>query len=344
MLQRLKSLRPFAMATAMAISACLLAPTTALAKPVKMRLGHIFAIDSPIDLSSKAFADRVRERTNGEIDIAVFPNSQIGGDESLARDLARGSVELAFLNPGSLSGLDPVLDFHYLPYIATNFEEADKIFYNPEGVLQRTITETMLKHRMRPIGFFELEFRAITNSKHAISGPEDVRGLKLRVPGSMVIREFFIEAGAQAITMPFAELFTALQQGTIDGQDNGPSLTHNSRLFEAQKFMTNSNHVYAMGAITVSQRVWDRMSDENKQIFIDTAAEVAAEEIELNRKVNLEYLQNMANAGLTIQPLTPEALAQFQEVAERVWVKMEPVYGKERIDELRAEVQAVRNN
>lgn len=343
MFHRIKSFRPLAMAAIVAVSACLAAPTAALAKPVKMRLGHIFAIDSPIDQASKAFADRVRERTNGEIDIAVFPNSQIGGDEALARDISRGSVELAFLNPGSLSGLDPLLDFHYLPYIATNFEEVDKIFYNPEGVLQKTITETMLKQRIRPIGFFELEFRAVTNSKHAVSEPGDLRGLKIRVPGSAVIREFFIESGAQAVTMPFPELFTALQQGTIDGQDNGPSLTHNSRLFEAQKFMTNTNHVYAMGAITVSQRVWDRMSEENRQIFLDTAAEVAAEEIALNRKVSVEYLKNIENGGVKVQSLTPEALKNFQEVAERVWVKMEPVYGKERVDALREEVNSIRN-
>jgi tripartite ATP-independent transporter DctP family solute receptor len=343
MFHRIKSFRPLAMAAIVAVSACLAAPTAALAKPVKMRLGHIFAIDSPIDQASKAFADRVRERTNGEIDIAVFPNSQIGGDEALARDISRGSVELAFLNPGSLSGLDPLLDFHYLPYIATTFEEVDKIFYNPEGVLQKTITETMLKQRIRPIGFFELEFRAVTNSKHAVSEPGDLRGLKIRVPGSAVIREFFIESGAQAVTMPFPELFTALQQGTIDGQDNGPSLTHNSRLFEAQKFMTNTNHVYAMGAITVSQRVWDRMSEENRQIFLDTAAEVAAEEIALNRKVSVEYLKNIENGGVKVQSLTPEALKNFQEVAERVWVKMEPVYGKERVDALREEVNSIRN-
>lgn len=311
-------------------------------KTINMRLGHVFAIDSPVDQASQEFAQLIKERTNGAISITIFPNSQIGGDESLARDLGRGSVDLAFVNPGSLSGLDPLLDFHYLPYIVSDFDEADKIFYNPEGILQKTLSQAMQKHRMEPLGFFELEFRAVTNSRHPVKSAEDLKGLKLRVPGSAGIREFFIEAGAQAVAMPFPELFTALQQGTVDGQDNGASITYNSRLFEAQKYMTPTNHVYAMGAITASQRVWNRLSDEHKQIFREAAQQAARNEIQKNRKLNAEYLQNIAKGGVQVETLAPEAIAGLRQVADRVWTKLEPTYGKERIDTLRAEVNAMR--
>lgn len=309
----------------------------------KLRLGHVFAINSPVDQASQDFAKLVKERTNGEIEITVFPNSQIGGDESLARDLSRGSLDLAFINPGSLSGLDPLMDIHYLPYIVTSFDEADKIFYNPEGILQKTLRETMSKHRMHTLSFFELEFRAVTNSKHAVEKPADLQGLKLRVPGSAGIREFFIAGGAQAVAMPFPELFTALQQGTVDGQDNGASITHNSRLFEAQKFMTETNHVYAMGAIAASQRVWRRLSDEQKKILQETADEVAANEIKVNRAAHAQYMKNIAEGGVKVTTLTPEALAEFRKVADKVWTDLEPVYGKERVAALRQEVQALNN-
>jgi len=307
----------------------------------KLRLGHVFAINSPVDQASQDFAKLVKERTKGEVEVTVFPNSQIGGDESLARDLARGSLDLAFINPGSLSGLDPLLDIHYLPYIVTSFDEADKIFYNPNGILQKTLRETMAKHRMQPLGFFELEFRAVTNSKHAVEKPADLQGLKLRVPGSAGIRDFFIAAGAQAVAMPFPELFTALQQGTVDGQDNGASITYNSRLFEAQKFMTETNHVYAMGAIAASQRLWAKLSDAQKKIMQDTANEVAAKEIAANRKLNGEYMEKIAAGGVKVTRLTPEARAEFRKVADGVWTKLEPVYGKDRVAALRKEVQAL---
>lgn len=222
MFKNLKKSKLAAILGAAAVAMSLQAASAGAA--TKLRLGHVFAINSPVDQASQDFAKLVKERTKGEVEITVFPNSQIGGDESLARDLARGSLDLAFINPGSLSGLDPLLDIHYLPYIVTSFDEADKIFYNPNGILQKTLRETMVKHRMQPLGFFELEFRAVTNSKHAVEKPADLQGLKLRVPGSAGIRDFFIAAGAQAVAMPFPELFTALQQGTVDGQDNGASI------------------------------------------------------------------------------------------------------------------------
>src|SRR5690606_15108791 len=255
------------------------------AEALKFRLGHVFATNSPVDQASQAFARLVKERTGGQVAITVFPNSQLGGDEALARDLSRGSLDFAFLNPGSLAGLDRLLDIHYLPYIATTFDEVDKIFYNPEGVLQTTLREPLQKHRMHTLGFFELEFRAVTNSLRPVRAPADLRGMKLRVPGASGIQGFFEAAGGPAVAMPFADLFTALQQATVDGQDNGASITFNSRLFEAQKFMTQLNHVYAMGTITASNRAWGRLSEEQKKIVADTAVEVAREQIANNRKL-----------------------------------------------------------
>ncbi len=343
MFQTLKTTRSrlAALLGATLAAAMLQASPAADAAPLKLRLGHVFAIGSPVDQASQDFARLLKERTGGEVEVTVFPNSQIGGDESLARDLTRGSLDLAFVNPGSLSGLDPLLDFHYLPYIVTSFDEADKIFYNPKGILQTTLREAMAKHRMETLGFFELEFRAVTNSKHPVEKPADLEGLKLRVPGSAGIRDFFIAAGAQAVAMPFPELFTALQQGTVDGQDNGASITYNSRLFEAQKYMTTTNHVYAMGAIAASQRLWDRLSDEQKEIFRRTAGEVAAAEIKANRELNAGYLKKIAEGGVKVSTLSPEAMKGFREVADKVWTKLEPVYGAERVAALRKEVQAL---
>lgn len=310
----------------------------------KMRLGHVFAINSPVDEASKEFAKIVGERSKGEITITVFPNNQLGGDEALARELARGSIELSFLNPGSLAGLDPLLDFHYLPYIATSFKEADAIFYNPNGIVQKTLRETMQKQRMQPLAFFELEFRAVTNSAKAVNTPADLKGLKLRVPGSAGIKGFFEAAGAQVVAMPFPELFTALQQKTVDGQDNGASITYNSRLFEAQKFMTTTNHVYAMGAVTVSSRTWEKLSDAHKKLLTDAAAEVTAKQIRVNRQMNAQFLKNIAEAGVQVTQPSAAAFAEFQKVGQTVWDKLAPVYGAERVKALREEIAKARGS
>lgn len=308
----------------------------------KVRLGHVFAPGNAADEASKTFARLVKERTKGEIDITVFPNSQLGGDEALGRDVGRGAVEFAFLNPGSLTGLDPLLDIHYLPYIVTNHAEADKIFYNPNGILQRTLTDVLAKHRMAALGFFELEFRAVTNSKKPIRTVEDLQGLKVRVPGSASIRSFFEIAGAQAVTMPFNNLFVALQQGTVDGQDNGASITFNSRLFEAQRYMTLTNHVYAMGAITVSQRFWSSLSDANKTIVKAAAEEAAAEEVKANRAAIAGFIDKMKAAGIEVIEPNTAAMAGFAKAGQVGWERLTPIYGEARVAELKKEVEAVR--
>lgn len=329
-------------ATAVAVTAIAALWSGTATAEMKVRLGHVFAINSPVDEASKEFAKLVSDRTKGEIVIAVFPNNQLGGDEGLARELSRGSLELSFLNPGSLAGLDPLLDIHYLPYIATNFKEADAIFYNPNGILQKTLRATLAKHKMQTLGFFELEFRAVTNSKVAVETVADLKNLKLRVPGSSGIKGFFEAAGAQAVTMPFPELFTALQQGTVDGQDNGASITYNSRLFEAQKFMTTTNHVYAMGAVVAGERFWEKMTDKQKKILQDAAAEVVTKEIQKNRDQNAQFLKNIAAGGVKVTVPSPAAFAEFQRVGQTVWDKLAPTYGTERIAALREEIRKAR--
>ncbi|TSJ60151.1 TRAP transporter substrate-binding protein [Starkeya sp. 3C] len=325
---------------ALAAASIIAVSSPALAQ--KARLGHVFAQGNAADEASQIFARLVKERTNGEIDITVFPNSQIGGDEALGRDLSRGSVEFAFLNIGSLTGLDPLLDIHYLPYIATNTQEVDKIFYNPKGILQRTLGETLAKHNMVALAYFELDFRAVTNSKHPVRTVEDLKDLKVRVPGSASIRSFFEAAGSQAVTMPMPNLFVALQQGTVDGQDNGASIVFNSRLFEAQKYMTLTNHVYAMGAITVSKRFWDRLSEEQRKIVKQAAEEAAQEGIARNRAANAAFLEKIKAGGVEVVTPTPEAMAEFARIGQVGWQKLEAVYGAERIAELKKEIAAAR--
>ncbi|GAB5429451.1 MAG: TRAP transporter substrate-binding protein [Devosia indica] len=333
-------MKPLSTTVSLVVLGALLAAQPATAQEMRARLGHVFATNSPVDQASKAFAQCVSEGTDPAISITVFPDSQLGGDEAIGRDLSRGGIEFAFLNPGSLTGLDPLLDIHYLPYIVSNNDEADAIFYNPDGILQTTVRETLAKHGMRALDFFELEFRAVTNSQHAVESLEDMAGLRLRVPGSAAIRGFFEAAGSQAVTLPFPELFVALQQGTVDGQDNGASITYNSRLFEAQKFMTPINHVYAMGTITVSDVVWDRLSEEQQGVITQCANTAASDQIVANRAAQAEFIAGIEDGGVTISELSPEAMQEFVDLGRSLWTGLEDIYGADRIAALRAEVGA----
>jgi tripartite ATP-independent transporter DctP family solute receptor len=313
-------------------------PLSAQAKDIKARLGHVFAIGSTQEVASQEFASLVEERSGGKIKISVFPAGQLGGDEALGRELARGALDFAFLNVGGLTGLDPMLDFHYLPYIVTSHEKADKLFYNEEGVLQVTTRETLQKRRIEPLGFYELEFGALTNSKRPVRTPADLEGLKVRIPSVLNIKAFFDATGAQTVTLPFPELFTALQQGTVDGQDNGPGLTYNSRLFEAQKHMTLTNHRYAMGAIGSSQKLWKSLDETQREMLRATAAEVTKRQIVKNRELNQQFIQNIRDAGVEVVELNDQEFAAFRDLGQAQWDSRAAVYGKDRIAKLREEI------
>lgn len=325
-----------------ALALATLAAAPAMAQEIKARMGHVFAANSTMDQATQEFAKLVSERTKGKIAITVFPASQLGGEQAQARELSRGSLELALLNPGSLAGLDPLLDIHYLPFIASDFKQVDAIFYNPKGVLQKTLRETLSKQKIETLGFFELEFRAVTNSNRPVEKPADLKGLKLRVPGSAAIKGFFEEAGTQVVVMPFPELFTALQQKAVDGQDNGASITYESRLFETQKYMTLTNHVYAMGTVASSSKFWSKLSDAEKKILLDTAAEVTKKQIQKNRELNADFLRKIEAGGIKIIRPSAQAMAEFEKVGQNVWEKLADKYGAERIAALRQEAAAAR--
>ena len=325
-----------------ALALATLAAAPAMAQEVKARMGHVFAANSPMDQAAQEFAKLVGERTKGKIAITIFPASQLGGEMAQARELSRGSLEMALLNPGSLAGLNPLLDIHYLPYIATDFKAVDAIFYNSKGVLQTTLRETLNKQGIETLGFFELEFRAVTNSSRPVEKPADLKGLKLRVPGSAAIKTFFEDAGTQVVVMPFPELFTALQQKTVDGQDNGANITYESRLFETQKYMTLTNHVYAMGTVASSSKFWSKLSDADKKVLTDTAAEVTKKQIQKNRQMNAEFLQKIESGGIKLIRPSAQAMAEFEKVGQGVWEKLSATYGADRIAALRQEAAAAR--
>jgi TRAP-type C4-dicarboxylate transport system substrate-binding protein len=239
-----------------------------------------------------------------------------------------------------MAGMDHLLDFHYLPYIVTDYAQADELYYG-DGIIPQTMTETLAEHDIRALGWYELEFRGFSTSKGEAATPSDIAGQKVRVPGSAAISAFFEAIGAQPVTVPFPELYAALQQRTVDGQDNGLLITVDNRLYETNPFYTLTRHVYASGTIAASETVWQSLSDEEAS-WIEAAAQEAQDwEIEAERAVTDEYLDRMADEGVTVTELSDEELAAFQEAGRSVWDDMASIYGEERIAALRDEVAAV---
>lgn len=317
--------------------------TTSETKEVKKyRMGAVAAPTSIQTKGAEYFAQKVKEKTNGAIEISIFPGGQLGGDEALGQELSRGNLDFALLNQGSLAGMDPLLDFHYLPYIVQNFKQADALYYG-DGIIPTTMKETLAKYKIHALAFYELEFRGLSNSKRPVASVNDIKGLKLRVPGSKAIMGFFQQAGAQAVAIPMPELYTALQQKTVDGQDNGVIITYDNKLHEANKFYTRTNHVYAMGSIVISEELWGKLSPEDQKIVEEAAKEAQAWEVAEERKLTDDYISKMKEQGVTVVEPTPEQMQEFQAVGVKVWDSLKDVYGAERIEKLKEEVNKVKD-
>lgn len=308
----------------------------------EFRLGMVAAQNSVQHQAAEKFADLVNEKTNGEISITVFPAGQIGSDESLGQDLSRGNLEFAFLNQGSMSGMDQLLDFHYLPYVVSNYAQADELYFG-DGIIPQTMTEALAANGIKALGWYELEFRGLSNSNGPVTTPAEMEGLKLRVPGSQAIMGFFQAVGSQTVTIALPELYTALQQGTVDGQDNGLLITHDNRLHETNQYYTRLNHVYATGTIAMSDSIWGTLSEEQQSAIEEAAKEAQDWEIAEQRSVTEEYIQKMEEDGVEVITLTPEQIADFQEIGIQVWESLYDTYGEERIEQLKVEVEQVKD-
>jgi tripartite ATP-independent transporter DctP family solute receptor len=322
---------------ACATSMIAMTPVTAVA--ADYRLGHVFTNESPVGQAATRFAALVKERTKGEVNINVFPSGQIGNDEQLIREVSRGLLQFSFVNHGSAVNLDKRIDFGALPYIATNYDQVDKLFYG-NGIIPRTATEILGPLNVHILGWFEQEFRAVSNSRKPIHSVADMKGLKLRVPPARNLRSFFEDAGVQTVTMPITELFTGLQQKTVDGQENGPIQTYTAKLYEATKYMTLTNHAFVTSPIVMSKALRDRLTPEQREIIDRTAKEVSAEQIKAARAAYRSSIDKLRAEKVEVIELTPEAAREMQRVGMKTWDKLADVYGADRIAQLRKEVEA----
>jgi TRAP-type C4-dicarboxylate transport system substrate-binding protein len=196
---------------------------------------------------------------------------------------------------------------------------------------------------MTSLASFELEFRGVTNSERPVESLDDLSGLKLRVPGSQAIRGFFDAAGVQTVVMPMPELITGLQQGTVDGQDNGVLITRDAGLTQSQDYMTATRHVYAIGTVAMSTSVFEGLCEEDQELVREVAESVTAEQVEANRARVDEYTSLIQEEGIEVTELTEEQFAEFREFGLGLWDDYADTYGQERIDALRAEVEAAAN-
>jgi tripartite ATP-independent transporter DctP family solute receptor len=251
-------------------AATLAAPRIARAadKTLTLRMGYLFARESQLGAGVAAMADDIARRTNGRIRLQHFPDAALGGDVEMLKGVQLGSIDLAFVTGAGLPSILPDTDVFHIPFLFNNAAHAHAVL---DGAVGEDFLKRLAAKDMVPLAWGENGMRHMTNAKHPIVVPEDVRGLKMRLPQSEVMVLGFQALGATAAMLPFPQLYGALQSGQFDGEENPIATIQAAKFDQVQKYLTMSGHVYDPAIIVMSPDAHDDLSAEEKAIFAGAA-------------------------------------------------------------------------
>jgi tripartite ATP-independent transporter DctP family solute receptor len=240
-----------------AVLAAALCPATASAQqPVTIRLGHVGFPGSLFDLTSTKFAQDANQALKGKVEVRVFHSSQLGSDEQMIKGIRVASPEMQV--PSTvMSTVDQRHGVFEMPYLIVNRAHMKKVTESAE--VRKALVDPLPARGVRVLAFWENGFRHITNNQRPIVRPEDLKGIKLRVPGGVWRVKMFQAYGANPSPMPFAEVYSALQSGVMDGQENPFSQIASARFQEVQKFLSLTGHVYTPAYLLVSEDFWQKL-------------------------------------------------------------------------------------
>ena len=296
---------------------------------ITLRASSSTAPTHPYNVGLEKFAELVAERTNGQIKVDIFPSAQLGDERANIEDLQMGTLDIAVSSTGPLGNF--VEDFLILdlPYLFSDYEHA-------HAVLDGEVGEG-LKAQLTDLGivggaFWENGFRHMTNSKLPINTPADCAGLKLRCMENQAHIAAFSALGMDPTPMAWSEVFTALQQGVIDGQENPIAVIYSNAVYEAQAHLAITNHVYSAAMILFSQATMDKLTAEQQQILLDAAQECASYERSLCEDGEAEQIAEMESKGLQV---TYPEIAPFQDALSGVYAQFAEQFGQENIDAIR---------
>lgn len=285
--------------------------------------------DTQIDsLVANHFAQLVNERSEGNVTIDVFPNDTLAGGNSTkgVEYIATGGSDLGAYATSVLANLEPRISVATIPWSFTSYQDARETIDSTGGAYYAQILEPK---GITYLGSFHNGFRQLTNSKRAVTKPEDLKGLKIRVPGSAVYMNVFDALGANPTAMSWSEVFTAIQQGTIDGQENGCSITKSAKMDEIQAYMTIWNYSYENDLFIANTKIWNSLDENTQGLLRECAVEACNWGRDHLESEEEQLIEGFREAGMQVDVLTEEQLAPFQEAITDVIVDLRQVYGEE---------------
>lgn len=273
---------------------------------------------TPPAIGMELFAKKVAERSDGKIKVRTFPNGVLGGDVQVLSSLQGGVVEMMTWNAGLM--INHVTDFGILdfPFLYTDTAKVDAML---DGEVGKMLTDQLPKNNLVGLAFWELGVRNLTNNVRPVGTLEDIAGLKIRAQQSPLFLDVWRALGANPTPLPFTEVNTALETGTVDGQENPAALILASRFNEVQKYLSLTRHNYNPQIVLISKTFWDTLNPAEQQLLGEVAQEVRLEQRRISREADIKAIAELRSSGMQVNDLPPAEIARIQ-------AKIRPVVDK----------------
>lgn len=277
------------------IAATALCLAAAAASAKEYKLAHSADAQHPNHIALIEMGKRIAERTKNEVTFKIFPNNELGSPPEQAEQLRLGVIEFGILSPSQLDKYDRAFGVVFIPYQFDDYAHAYKTLDDTANKWLRGHAE---KAGYEYIANFEWGFRALTNSRRPVNGPEDVKGMKLRVPPEIQIKAAMEALGAVTATIAFPEVYTALATKTVDGQDNPVATDYSSKFYEVQKYLTMTKHVYTPMFLLANSRLWQSLTAEQRTIIAEEGMKAGNEARKQVQDKEKWYIAQMEKGGI----------------------------------------------
>lgn len=314
----------------MVVAAFFLFMQVSASAKIIVKYGHVGPPIHPQHHGALAFAKYVTEKTKGEIEVQVFPLGQLGGERSMTEQVQAGTLHMTAVTSGVLANFVPEVGIIELPFVYPDRKTAYRVLDDKE--VQQRLAKYCEPKGFVFIGYTENEFRDITNSKRPIRKPEDLSGLKIRVIEGPMFIDTFKTLGANPTPLPFPEIYNALQQKVIDGQDNPLYTSVLMKFTEVNKFATVTNHILTECPVVVNVKFWKSLTPEQQKIFREAAEVQIRTNREGNAKGSADAIEKAKAQKVDVYVLTAKDREVFRKAVQPVYDKYKGIYGHEWYD------------
>lgn len=304
------------------------APAAKAEYKAQLKLATLTPAAHTYNLGANKLAEAVKERSKGRIEIKIYPDGQLGkGEREVLEGLQQGNVDIYVGSTGPIGNFSPSMLIVDIPFLFRDFNHVDKVLDGPIG--QKLLAD-LEKSNLKGLAFWENGFRNLTNSKLAIKTPADAKGMKIRTMENKTHMLAFKTAGLNPTPMAWSEVFGALQQKVIDGQENPVAVVYSSKIYETQKFLSLTQHVYSPAVVIVNLKKWQAMPKEDQDMLLKAAQEMAQYQRKLGRDAEEKQISELTGKGMTVTKDVDKAA--WQQAMQPAFAEFAKQFGKDKID------------